>query len=153
MRKVGGVYYITDARRMQENPGEVKRAIANTASQDGSQVPIGLPQDPGQAGKDQIHTYKQDLKGYAVRGNPTKGDKLERAKPFAVACEAGNVKTLKNVEWNEAVLSILHAVPDGAHDDDLDACGDAHRMLATKNYTPPSGNHRRTGASARVFGK
>lgn len=152
MKRVGNIYYITDAQRMQENPGEVKRAIANIASQDGSQVPIGLPQDPGQAGKDQLHTYRKELKGYAVRGNPTRGDKLERARPFAVECEAGNVKMLR-AGWNEAVLSTLHSVPDGAHDDDLDACGDAHRMLAAKNYTPPTGTHQRTGASVRVYGK
>ena len=58
MKRVDGVYYIENMVRFRGSPGKVEKRIANIATQDGKDVLIDLPQDPGQAGKHQVETSK-----------------------------------------------------------------------------------------------
>jgi predicted phage terminase large subunit-like protein len=126
--RAGGVYYVTDVVRMRESPGKVETAILNTASADGKSVRIGLPQDPGQAGKSQAETFIRKLVGYTVAADRETGDKVTRFGPFSAQCEAGNVKFLR-AAWNLTLFDALEAFPDAAHDDDADACSGALNLL------------------------
>lgn len=124
-----GYYWILDVARLRGTPHEVQTTIKNTASQDGSTVTIGLPQDPGQAGKDQAQAYIRMLAGYVAKAKPETGSKETRADPFAAQCEAGNVKIVK-ADWNEAFLEEAATFPFGKHDDQIDAAAGAFNMLA-----------------------
>jgi predicted phage terminase large subunit-like protein len=98
-----GRYYIDDVRRDQLSPAGVRALVRATAQQDGRDVRISLPQDPGQAGKDQGLEYIKLLAGYVVRTSPETGPKHLRAEAFAAQCEAGNVALVRG-PWNEAFI-------------------------------------------------
>ncbi len=115
-----GRYFILDHRRIRATPAGVERFLANTAAEDGADVEIALPQDPGQAGKSQAAAFVRALDGYTVRASPESGDKITRFGPFSAQAEAGNVFVLR-APWNETWLSSLEAFPTAAHDDDADA--------------------------------
>jgi predicted phage terminase large subunit-like protein len=127
-----GLYYWLDTVRVRVSPLKVERIIENTASMDTVNVRIGLPQDPGQAGKSQAQTFVRNLAGYSVRARPERGDKIVRFGPFSAQCQAGNVKVLRGA-WNEEAFTALEAFPSSAHDDDVDACSGAFSMLSDGN--------------------
>jgi predicted phage terminase large subunit-like protein len=127
-----GLYYIMHAARMRETPLKVEQALVTTAGNDGLSVRIGLPQDPGQAGKSQAQTFIRKLSLYSVRARPERGDKIVRFGPFSAQCQARNVKMLRG-PWNEAVNDALEAFPEATHDDDADACSGAYAMLNEGN--------------------
>lgn len=129
MRMVGDRAYIVDVIRLRANPAEVERTVVNTAKADGRECLVGLEQEPGSAGKMQAERWRSLLSGHALRVSKPTANKLERAKPFAIAAEAGRV-SVAIAPWNDAFLSVLHAVPDGAHDDDLDAAAGAWTVLS-----------------------
>ncbi|HWF78367.1 MAG TPA: phage terminase large subunit, partial [Caulobacteraceae bacterium] len=107
-------------RRLRGTPAAVERLLANTAAEDGPDVEIALPQDPGQAGKAQAAALVRALEGFTVRVSPESGDKVTRFGPFSAQAEAGNVYVLR-APWNETWFAALEAFPTAAHDDDADA--------------------------------
>lgn len=127
-----GYWYITDMVRGQFDPAEVETTIINTASRDGSNVKIRLPQDPGQAGKSQAKSFVRKLSGYSVVAKPVSGDKATRAQPFAAQVNVGNVRMLRG-EWNDAFVSELRNFPNGKNDDQVDGCADAFNELNEGN--------------------
>jgi predicted phage terminase large subunit-like protein len=120
-------YFVAHVERQRtRNPF---KAIHDTAELDGNAVLIGLPQDPGQAGKDQVRGYTTDLPGYVVWVERETGDKVTRASSWSTQWQAGNVQLLR-APWNEPFLTVLEAFPTpGIHDDDVDASGGAFRKL------------------------
>ncbi len=127
MRAESGLFFVEDVRRLRGSPLKVERAVKNTASVDGKAVEIGLPQDPGQAGKAQAQRFVRALAGYNVRVRRESGDKITRAAPLSAQAEAGNVKLLRG-PWNDAFLAELENFPEG-HDDQVDAAAGAFDML------------------------
>ena len=127
-----GLYYWLDTVRLRASPLGVETAIENTAKADGPNVRIGLPQDPGQAGKSQAQGFVRKLAGYNVRTRPERGDKVVRFGPFSAQAQAGNVKYVKGA-WNEEALTVLEGFPSPMHDDDVDACSGAFAMLNDGN--------------------
>jgi predicted phage terminase large subunit-like protein len=119
-RSADGGYYVLDHRRIRTTPAGVERYLANTAAEDGPDVEVALPQDPGQAGKSQAAALVRALEGFTVRATPESGDKVTRFGPFSAQAEAGNVYVLR-APWNEAWFSSLEGFPTAAHDDDADA--------------------------------
>ena len=126
-----GEYIVADHRRLRDGPSDVQRAVKNTAEIDGPSVAIHLPQDPGQAGKDQIVTYTKLLAGLNVRFRPVSGDKETRFSGFSAQAEAGNVLVLRG-PWNEDWFTALEGFPDAAHDDDADSTSEAFNALTEK---------------------
>jgi predicted phage terminase large subunit-like protein len=122
--KTTGYYYVLDHVRLRDTPAKVEELVRNTASQDGRQVTIALPQDPGQAGKSQTHNLTGKLAGYPVKFAPANGDKEVRFRPFSAQAQAGNVKVLRGA-WNEVWFGELEAFPEGLHDDDADSTSEA----------------------------
>ena len=128
-------FYVLHVYRDRVGPFEVRKALKNLASSDGTSVRVGLPQDPGQAGKAQAKDMILDLSGYSVTARPERGDKVTRFSPFSAQCKAGNVLFVRGA-WNEAVFCSLESF-DGdpkKHDDDADAGGGAFGMF-TDNTT------------------
>jgi predicted phage terminase large subunit-like protein len=129
MAHVDGVFYVEDVVRDRWSPGEVERNLKNTASQDGVEVGIRMPQDPGAAGKADAATKIKLLAGYSAFAHPVTGDKATRATPASAQAEAGNVKLVR-APWNDNFLSEVCTFPSGQFDDQVDAFADALNELA-----------------------
>ncbi|MCK9622012.1 MAG: phage terminase large subunit [Methylobacter sp.] len=121
-------WYIVDVVRMRGAPHEVEAVILNTAKRDGATCKIRLPQDPGQAGKSQAARFVNMLAGFKAEALPVTGDKETRAGPFAAQVNIGNVSALRGA-WIAALIDEMRAFPNGAHDDQVDACADAFNDL------------------------
>jgi predicted phage terminase large subunit-like protein len=124
-----GRLIVLDIVRLRGGPHEVAEAIVNTAHRDGKAVPVGLPQDPGQAGKQQVAWLTARLAGYRVSASPETGSKLTRAGPIAAQVDAGNV-SLVRASWNAALIEELRDFPLGRKDDQVDALARAYALLA-----------------------
>ena len=128
IRYPDGRFVIADMVRLRGSPAEVEAAIVNTAQQDGRAVQIGLPQDPGQAGKAQIAYLVSKLSGFRVASSPETGSKETRAGPLASQVEVGNIALLA-APWNRALLDEMRDFPAGKNDDQIDALSRAFGML------------------------
>lgn len=129
-----GRYAVLDVVRLRGGPDAVGAAIVNMAKADGRGVRVGLPQDPGQAGKQQVAYLTRQLAGYVVQSSPETGDKATRAGPFAAQVNVGNVSVVR-ASWNRAFVEELRDFPSGAKDDQVDAASRAFAMLST-GYGP-----------------
>lgn len=114
-----GTYIIGHVERFQKNPGDVEKALKNTATADGKATTIAIPQDPGQAGKGQIRSLTAFLAGFTVTSKPVTGDKIQRAAPFAAQVNIGNVKMLRG-DWNKPFIDELQKFPNAKNDDQVD---------------------------------
>ena len=123
-----GRMVVRDVRRIRGSPQEVEALIVSTARSDGESVVIGLPQDPGQAGKAQVSYLTTKLAGYVVSSSPETGSKATRAMPLAAQVEAGNV-LLVDSHWCRSFVDELASFPAGAKDDQVDAASGAFNML------------------------
>ncbi|HEY2131579.1 MAG TPA: phage terminase large subunit [Acetobacteraceae bacterium] len=119
-RDEAGRIFVLDVLRLRGGPHEVAEAIVNTAHMDGRGVPVGLPQDPGQAGKQQVAWLTARLAGHRVVASAETGSKLVRASPVAAQVEAG-ILLLVRAEWNAALVEDLREFPQGRKDDQVDA--------------------------------
>ncbi len=128
-RMESGGYAVLDVLRLRAGPLEVASAIEQTARLDGRGVAIGLPQDPGQAGKQQVAYLAGRLAGFRVVASVEAGSKLQRAGPVAALVEAGAVSLVRG-GWNRAFLDELRDFPGGRKDDQVDALARGVAMLA-----------------------
>lgn len=90
---------------------------------------IRLPQDPGQAGKDQAQQLVTLLAGFQASANPVTGSKEIRAAGYAAQQQAGNV-LLVEAPWNGVFVAEHTLFPRGTHDDQVDAAATAFNALA-----------------------
>ncbi len=128
LRCEDGGFVVLDVRRVRVSSAEVAALIVATAHQDGREVAVGLPQDPGQAGKAQVQFLTQKLAGFRVAASPETGAKLSRAVPVASQVEAGLVRVVQ-AEWTRVFLEELADFPNGPKDDQVDALSRAFSML------------------------
>lgn len=126
-----GRFLVLDVVRLRGGPDEVEAALLATASRDGHGCRIGLPQDPGQAGKQQVLYLTKRLAGYRVESSPESGDKATRAAPAAAQANVGNL-FLMRASWNAPYVDELAAFPGGVKDDQVDATSRAFAMLTNK---------------------
>jgi predicted phage terminase large subunit-like protein len=110
---------VTDAR---------DKLLVNTTKADGKGMVQSIPQDPGQAGKGQVHYLTKQLAGYRVKSSLESGDKETRADPFASQVNVGNVLIL-NGPWNQALKDEMTLFPNGEYDDQVDALSRAFAEL------------------------
>lgn len=129
-----GIWYIQDMIRFRDTPLVVEQTILSTASQDGHSVQIGLEQEPGSSGVIVSDHYTRKLIGYAARADKKTGDKIELARPFSAAAQAGHVRVLRG-PWNTAFFNECSGFPLVSHDDQVDAVTGAMRMLADGSPT------------------
>ena len=115
--------------------GKVRELVMRVAQHDGKQRRIVIPEDPGQAGKDQASSYVQLLSGWPVFRRRPSRDKVTRAEPLAAQWQAGHVDVLRG-PWNDALFDELEAFPGKGHDDIVDACSDAFAELPLATPIP-----------------
>ena len=131
-RDGNGRFIVEDVVRFRGGPETVEQTIKATATRDGRSVSVGLPQDPGQAGKSQILSLTKLLAGHTVVSSPETGSKETRASPVAAQCNVGNLYMVQG-PWNAAFAEELRDFPTGRKDDQVDALSRAFSMLLTVN--------------------
>jgi predicted phage terminase large subunit-like protein len=131
VRDAAGRLFVDDVIRFRGVPGEVAERIRAAAAMDGAGVIVGLPQDPGQAGKSQIMFLAQMLAGYRIVATPETGAKTVRAMPVASQVSAGTV-AIRRAAWNTAFLDELASFPHGRKDDQVDALARAFGLLISQ---------------------
>mgnify|MGYP001010736393 CR=1 FL=1 len=129
-------WVVSDVVTVLGPPHEVDAAIKRTAILDGTGVPIVLPQDPGQAGIDQVRRYGRELEGWTVIPRRPTADKVTRAGPWSSQVGARNAGLVRG-PWTAAFVAEHHAFPDGPHDDQVDAASDGFAVL-TASDSPPA---------------
>lgn len=139
----GGRYVIADVINKRLSASEVRTLISITAQTDKAKygrVIERLPQDPGQAGKEQAQSYIKMLAGFLVKAIPESGSKESRAEPLAAQWQAGNVDVLV-AEWNEEYFNQLESFPESKFKDMVDASSSAFNEIengATYSAPPSS---------------
>lgn len=154
MARHGVDYYVFGVDRVQQSAADVRRLVKSRAETDKPGTVIRIPEEPGQAGKDQAERFVESLAGYRVRPVRPTGAKAVRAEPFAVQVENGNVWLVNSGPpedgldpWITAWLDEICEFPGGSHDDQVDASADAFNQLAlggTIPFTPASAGPRET---------
>jgi predicted phage terminase large subunit-like protein len=134
-RHADGRCTVLDVIRLRGGPHEVADAVVNTAARDGRTVRVGIPQDPGQAGKQQVAWLIGKLPGHEVETSTETGSKLVRATPVAAQVNAGNLAVVQ-ADWNLAFVEELRDFPSGRKDDQVDALARAFSMLTTVTAKP-----------------
>lgn len=117
------VFYVMDIKRDRLNPTGVEKLLKNTSTQDGKDVNIRIPQDPGSAGKVVAQAYIKLMAGYTIKSLLVSGDKEVRAKPASSQSGIGNIKVIR-ANWNEVFFDELEGFPIGGHDDMVDTLSD-----------------------------
>lgn len=143
-----GRVIVVDATENFISPAELDVAVVNTASQDGTDVYISMPQDPGQAGKHQVTSMSGKLAGYSFEFTPETGDKVTRAQPLSSQVDVNNVFLLKG-DWNKMYLDRMSMFPNGRMDI-TDASSRAYARAL--QLTTRKQNTRLTGDSAVNIG-
>ncbi len=130
-RRGNGRFVIIDVINRQLKAGDVRSTVLVTAKMDHAKYAWcrqRLPQDPGQAGKDQKASYMEMLAGFDVHMIPESGDKATRAEPMAAQWQHGMFDLVAG-EWNEAYLNQLESFPDSKWKDMVDASSSAFNEI------------------------
>ena len=130
-RRENGRFVIIDVINRQLKAGDVRSTVLVTAKMDHAKYAWcrqRLPQDPGQAGKDQKASYMEMLAGFDVHMIPESGDKSTRAEPMAAQWQHGMFDLVAG-EWNEAYLNQLESFPDSKWKDMVDASSSAFNEI------------------------
>lgn len=130
-KRNSGRYVIADVINKQMSASDVRQTIKLTAQLDRAKygaVRTRLPQDPGQAGKEQAQSYIKFLAGFDVKAVAESGSKESRAEPMAAQWQAGNFDIVAG-NWNEEYLLQLENFPDGKFKDMVDASANGFAEL------------------------
>ncbi len=133
-KRRNGRIFVADVINVRENGADVRQLIRNTAESDNAlygKVTVRIPQDPGQAGKDQAQSFVRMLGGFTVSVALESGDKVTRAEPFSSQWLAGNVD-VKTASWNDDYFRQLENFPAGKLKDMVDASANAYLELELK---------------------
>jgi predicted phage terminase large subunit-like protein len=125
-----GRFYVEDVVRGQWPASERNkkmREIAELDRQTYGHVRHYIEQPPGLA-KEATDAVIQAMNGYPVFAEPVKGDKIERAEPWAAQWQAGNVRLVSGA-WNKAYLEEHRGFPSAKFDDQVDGSSGAHRKV------------------------
>ena len=115
-----GQFLVLDVVRLRGSARDIEQAILTAARADGTSVHIGLPEDPGQAGKSQVAHLTGLLAGHHVVASRESGSKVLRAQSLSSQIEAGNV-SIARADWNRIFLEEMRDFPFGGKDDQVDA--------------------------------
>lgn len=146
-KRRNGRYIVADVINKRLAASDVRQLVKMTAQADRAQfgrVVQRLPQDPGQAGKEQAQSYVQMLAGFVVKVVPESGDKVTRAEPFSAqwqgteGMEKGFVDVLI-AEWNGVFFNQYESFPQSDFKDMVDAGSSAFNEIERGvNYSAPS---------------
>ena len=138
-KRKNGRYVIADVINVRQAANDVRQTVKHTTQADKARfkrVRTRLPQDPGQAGKDQAQSYIKFLSGFDVGAVLESGSKETRAEPMAAQWQAGNFDVLI-APWNEIYFNQLESFPASKFKDMVDASSSAFAELELKNTFDP----------------
>lgn len=142
-KRKNGRYIVADVINKRLAASEVRKLIETTCKTDKAKygrVIERLPQDPGQAGKEQAQSYIKMLAGFLVKAISESGSKESRAEPFAAQWQAGNVDVLI-AEWNETYFNQLESFPESKFKDMVDGSSAAFNEIENgATYSAPPSN-------------
>jgi len=135
-RKSNGRTVIMDLQWCRKDANDVRLLIKKTAEADKKMfkklgVMILIPQDPGQAGKDQAKSLVAFLAGHKVITERETGDKETRAEPLSAQWNGGTVEIVAG-PWNQRLISEMSSFPEGKHDDIPDAASGGFNAISGK---------------------
>lgn len=122
------LYWILDIIRGRWDSATREEIIKQTAMIDGPDTIIGIEQEPGSGGKESAENTVRMLAGYKVRTDRPSGSKENRADPFSVQVNAGNVRMVQG-EWNRAYLEELQYFPNSRFKDQVDSSSGAFSII------------------------
>jgi len=132
------LYVIEHVVRVRRTAGQIERLVHDTAESDGLGCSQWMEQEPGASGKSMVDYYRRHVMptSIPVRGNPPRGTKGERARPWAGAMENGRCRVVAG-DWNDDLFDELEAFSEdpshsGAHDDQVDGGSGAFGKLARR---------------------
>ena len=126
-KRSNGRYVIANVVNVRLSASEVRQTVKMNAAMDIARykrVRVRLPQDPGQAGKDQAQSYIKFMAGYDVCAIAESGSKEARAEPVAAQWQAGNFDVVIG-DWNEEYFAQLESFPASRYKDMVDATSSA----------------------------
>jgi len=126
-KRRNGRYIIADVINRRLSASEVRNTILHTAQNDKARfkrVRIRVPQDPGQAGKEQAESYIKFLSGFDITAVRETGSKEVRAEPMAAQWQGGNFDIFI-APWNEPYFSQMESFPVSKYKDMVDASSSA----------------------------
>ena len=133
-KRKNGRYIVADVINKQMSASDVRNTVKLTAQADNARfhkVRIRIPQDPGQAGKEQAQSYIKMMSGYDITAVVESGSKVDRATPMAAQWQAGNFDMVFG-DWNSPYLDQLENFPDWKFKDMVDASANAFNELELK---------------------
>lgn len=150
-KRRNGRYIVADVINRRLSSSDVREIIKQTCIADRAKygrVATRLPQDPGQAGKDQAQSFMKLLAGFAVKCIQESGDKVTRAEPFSAqwlgleGMDKGNVDVLI-APWNEEYFNECENFPQSKFKDMVDASSSAFTELESgATYSAPPKDSR-----------
>lgn len=124
-----GRFYMIDLVGGQLSSDDRNALMRETAQKDGKDIHIRLPQDPGQAGKDQAQSMIRMFAGYSVSAQVVSGSKETRADAWSSQVNAGNFYMVR-APWNKSVIEEMRTFPNGKTDDIIDAGADSFTVVS-----------------------
>lgn len=134
-QRPNGRFVIGDVIRGQWSGHEWRTRMRTAALTDPRGTRVRIPQDPGQAGKDQAAQLVTFMAGFDVEANPVTGSKEIRAASYAAQQQARNIDVVE-ADWNGAFVAEHVAFPRAAHDDQVDAAATGFNALALEGGVP-----------------
>lgn len=142
-----GRFWVLDVVRVRLDSFERESLIRKTAEEDGTEVLVGLEQEPGSGGKGSAEDTARRLAGFRVRVvkvDKTTGGKEFRADPFSVQVNSGNVYVptefwdgdrkgrghWRQDSWAWEFVEELKYFPVSRFKDQVDASSGAFQLLA-----------------------
>lgn len=137
-------FFIENVIRRQLSPQQVELLVRNAAVNDGTDVEVGIEQEPGSSGKALVEHYQRNvLPEFKVTPFPVAGknSKLLRAQPLLAAAEASRVVLLEG-PWNNAYIREFDLFPGGPYDDQVDTTAAGYTKLSGKKIFTASWGRR-----------
>lgn len=136
-----GRFWVLDVKRFRLDSYDREKRIAQTAELDGEQVEVGIEQEPGSGGKGSAEDTVRRLGAmgnYRVRVqivNKSTGGKVQRADPFSVQVNAGNVYVPKGADWLPEWLEEHKYFPHSRYKDQVDSAAGAFSLCHKRTIT------------------
>lgn len=128
-KDIKGCFWILDVVRGRWGSDKREAIIKQTAMLDGTDVEIGVEQEPGSGGKDSALSTVKNLAGWRVFIERPTGDKALRADPFSVQVNNGNV-WMQPGNWNKEYIEEMTYFPFSTYKDQVDATSGAFNRIA-----------------------
>lgn len=129
---LSGLVVVEDVVRFRGDPSVVRARFASVSAGDAeldARCIQTIPQDPGQAGVDQVASYQREFPHLTIRPRRPSKDKVTRFGPVSSRALAGNLAIVR-AGWNDTLHNELESFPEDNYDDQADALSDAYAELS-----------------------